>query len=79
MSIEAAKAFIERMKTDEDFAKNVTACKDADSFRSLVQTAGFEFNENEIKAVAAELNDTELENVAGGDIGIVCEIHFLYN
>ena len=30
MSIESAKAFIERMKTDEDFAKEVKECKDAD-------------------------------------------------
>jgi predicted ribosomally synthesized peptide with nif11-like leader len=37
MSIESAKAFLERMKTDEDFAQKVTACKDAETLRSLVQ------------------------------------------
>jgi hypothetical protein len=29
MSIESAQLFIERMKTDEDFAKEITACIDA--------------------------------------------------
>lgn len=28
MSLESAKAFVERMKTDEDFGKKINECKD---------------------------------------------------
>jgi predicted ribosomally synthesized peptide with nif11-like leader len=66
MSIESAKAFIERMKTDEEFAKNVMVCKDADTFRSLVQAAGFEFNDEEIREVTGVISNDDLANVAGG-------------
>lgn len=69
MSIESAKAFTERMKTDNDFAKKVKACKDADTFRSLVRDAGFDFNKDEIRELEGELNDAELEMVCGGYLG----------
>ena len=66
MSIESAQAFIERMKTDEDFAKNVTECKDAEARITYVKEAGFEFTLEEVKGVTSELTDDMLDNVAGG-------------
>jgi predicted ribosomally synthesized peptide with nif11-like leader len=66
MSIEAAKSFIERMKTDEEFAKKVTACKDIEERKTLIQQAGFDFTASEFKEVSQVLSDDDLENVAGG-------------
>ncbi len=66
MSIESAKAFIERMKTDEDFRKEITNCKDADDRMKLAEENGFTFTNDEIKSQTGILSDKELEDVAGG-------------
>ncbi|HHY28044.1 MAG TPA: Nif11-like leader peptide family natural product precursor [Desulfitobacterium dehalogenans] len=66
MSIESAKAFMEKMKTDQDFAKKVMAAKDAEERRVLVKEEGFDFSTAELKEVGAELSDSELDAVAGG-------------
>lgn len=66
MSIEAAKSFIERMKTDEEFAKKVTACKDAEARMAVVREAGFDFTAAEIKETGPALTDDELSRVIGG-------------
>ncbi|MBW4054612.1 MAG: Nif11-like leader peptide family natural product precursor, partial [Proteobacteria bacterium] len=52
MSIESAQAFLERMKSDEEFAKNVTEYKDYEASMSYVKEAGFEFTLEEVKAVS---------------------------
>lgn len=65
MGIESAKAFLERMKNDEDFRKAVVECKDADSRKRLAQENGFEFALEEINEVKDELSDDELD-FAGG-------------
>jgi predicted ribosomally synthesized peptide with nif11-like leader len=69
MSIESAKAFIDRMKTDEDFSRQVRSCKDAESRMSFVKASKFDFSTEEIKKVQLELSDEELEKVAGGHEG----------
>ncbi|MBW4055854.1 MAG: Nif11-like leader peptide family natural product precursor [Proteobacteria bacterium] len=66
MSIESAQAFLERMKSDEEFAKNVTEYKDFEAGMSYVKEAGFEFTLEEMKAVSSELTDDVLDNVVGG-------------
>jgi len=66
VSIESAKAFIERMKTDEDFAKKVIACKGAEARMAFVKAAGFEFTAAEIDKVKGTMSDAELAAVAGG-------------
>jgi len=43
MSIESAKAYVERMKTDEEFRKKVLACTDAKARMALVKGEGFDF------------------------------------
>ncbi len=67
MSIESAKAFIERMKTDEAFAGKVTACANAQARMAQIKAAGFDFTGEEIGAVKRELTDEELGNIAAGD------------
>ncbi|MEQ8168683.1 MAG: Nif11-like leader peptide family natural product precursor [Candidatus Eremiobacterota bacterium] len=69
MSIEAAKAFIERMKTDEDFAKKVAACKDAETRKAFVKNEGFEFTLEELTSYRSELTDDQLGSMYGGTGG----------
>ncbi|MFZ4625007.1 MAG: Nif11-like leader peptide family natural product precursor, partial [Rhodoferax sp.] len=66
MSIESAKAFIERMKTDRDFAGKVNASADARSRMAFVKAAGFDFTGEEIGVVKQELTEEELGNIAAG-------------
>lgn len=75
MSLQAAKAFIERMKTDEDFRKRVTECKDAETRQACVFKEGFDFTKEELKSVKAELGDDELQRVAGGAVA-KCKIWY---
>lgn len=66
MSIESAKAFLDRMKTDEEFAKKVIACKNADTRMAYIKNEGFDFTVAEINTVKDELSEEELDLVAGG-------------
>ena len=74
MSLESARAFMERMKTDEDFRKKVTECKDKEDRMSFVKQTGYDFTAEDIGLVKAELIEDELGSVAGGLIpgGLVC-------
>lgn len=65
MSVESAKAFIEKVKNDEEFAKKVIECKDAEGRMTLAKDAGFNFTAEEIKELGGELSDSELDVVAG--------------
>ncbi|MDD2582922.1 MAG: Nif11-like leader peptide family natural product precursor [Desulfuromonadaceae bacterium] len=69
MSIESAQTFLERMKTDEEFAKNVMACKDAESRKAYVKEAGFDFTPEEALELRGELTDDQLDVIAGGGWG----------
>jgi predicted ribosomally synthesized peptide with nif11-like leader len=66
MSMESAKAFVERMKTDEDFRKKVTELKNADERMRYVKKAGFDFTKEDIELARAELSDDEVGGVVGG-------------
>lgn len=72
MSLESAKKFIERMKTDEDFRKKVNECKDAEGRMDLVKHDGFDFTAEELKGAGAELTERELDMVGGGVGGWIC-------
>lgn len=78
MSIESAKAFIERMKADEDFAKKVKECESAESRMSFVKEAGYDFTVEEFKEVQLELTDEEIDNVASGGFAY-CMVLFYYS
>ena len=66
MSIESAKLFIDKMKADEDFAKQVNEFKDSSARMAFVKAEGFEFSAEEIAEAKGELSDEELEAVSGG-------------
>ncbi len=50
MSIESAKAFLERMKTDEDFRKEVGEKSSPEDRAKLVKDNGFDFTKEAIYA-----------------------------
>ena len=67
MSMELAKAFMKRMKVDEDFRKNVTECKDAESRKNFVKSQGFDFTAEDMELVRAELSEEDIMAIAGGE------------
>jgi len=67
VSVESAKAFVEKMKKDAEFAKKVTECKGKEAREAFVKEAGFVFTAEDLKASTSELTDEELEAVAGGN------------
>ena len=68
MSEEAAQAFIERMKSDEDFRAKVMAEEDMDARMALIVAEGFDCSAEEIGALQ-ELGEAELsEAVTGGEV-----------
>ena len=73
MSIESAKAFIERMKTDEEFNNRVSTAKDKEARMALVKAEGFDFTKEEIGSLIDELDDEQLDAVAGGVAGWTCD------
>jgi len=66
MSLDSAKAFVDKMKIDEDFRKKVTDCKDNEARKAFVKTEGFDFSAEELKKCTGELSDEQLDAVAGG-------------
>lgn len=76
MSVVSAKAFIEKVKNDEDFKKKLGELKDGQARMEYVKKEGFDFTKEEILKVKEEegLSDEELDNVAGG-CAHICEKH----
>ena len=66
MSQEAARAFVEKMRSDEAFSAKVTAVEDEAERVRLVNAEGFACSADEIEAVSAELGEHELSGVVGG-------------
>lgn len=66
MSIESARLFITRMRTDSDFAQKINSCKDFGTRWALIRADGFNFTAEEIHAAEDDLRDDELEQVSGG-------------
>lgn len=66
MSIESAKAFFDKVKSDEELAKKVKGMSDFNACIEMAKTMGYEFTEAELKQVNAELTEADLDNVNGG-------------
>ena len=72
MSLDHAKAFIEKMKSDKAFSDVIMAIEDIDARLAAASDAGFEFTENELKLLQSQLTDDELDGVSGGDADARC-------
>lgn len=66
MSLEQAKLFMEKMKTDEAFRAKIMAVQGVAERLQMANSEGYDFTEEEIKTVLAELGDAVVEGVAGG-------------
>ncbi len=66
MSFESAKAFVERMKNDENFRKECSGKSSPEDRMKFVKESGFDFSREDIKHVKSELSDEELESLGGG-------------
>ncbi len=70
MSLESAKLFIERMSTDEDFAKGVTGCKDSESRKQFIMAKGFNFTMDDLSQAKndelTEVSEEQVEAISGG-------------
>ncbi len=68
MPLDQARLFIERMKSDEAFAKRVMAIEDVAARLACIQSEGYDCSDAEINEVSGELTDEELDSAAGGAV-----------
>jgi predicted ribosomally synthesized peptide with nif11-like leader len=66
MSIEQARLFIERIKSDAVFRERVTEMDQPPARLAYIQSEGFQCSEKEINEVACELSDEDLDTATGG-------------
>lgn len=66
MTLESARSFLSRIASDEAFRKELAACKTKDEQLAYVRKAGFEFTQDDINTVRNEIQDADLDVVAGG-------------
>ena len=66
MSVDSTKAFLERVKNDEDFRKEVGAQTSKEERMKFVKAQGFDFTKEEIASLRGELTEEELNDAAGG-------------
>ncbi|MEI6692206.1 MAG: Nif11-like leader peptide family natural product precursor [Chlorobium sp.] len=76
MSLDYARAFIEKMKSDETFRNRFMAIEDVDAKLVAASDAGFDFTEAEVKAVQSELSDDDLDALKGGYVTGIKQIPF---
>ena len=80
MSVESAKAILEKIKNDSEFGAQLEAESDETKRIQFMKDAGFDFTKEEFKQAAKEmaaaagisdeLSDDELEAVAGGSSAV---------
>ena len=66
MSIESAKAFLEKVKNDEDFRKELEGQASIEERIEFAKEKGFDFTTEEIDSLSDEMSDEMLEIVTGG-------------
>jgi predicted ribosomally synthesized peptide with nif11-like leader len=66
MSLDQARLFIEKMKSDEAFRNHIMAIENVEARLATASDAGFACTEAEITEVQSELSDEELDQASGG-------------
>jgi predicted ribosomally synthesized peptide with nif11-like leader len=66
VSIESAKAFLERVENDEDFRKELEGKTSVEERIKFAKTQGFDFTKDEIRELTDSLSDEQLDAVAAG-------------
>ncbi len=75
MSQEQAKAFVERMKSDEAFAARVLAVEEGEQRLAFIRAEGYDCSAEEIAAEGGRLRDAEMTAVVGGACRDDCGLH----
>ena len=73
MTMESAQKFFETLKENGDFAAKIAQGTDDKARMEIAQAAGFEFTLEELEAARDELDDSALDEVAGGLMKPCCE------
>jgi predicted ribosomally synthesized peptide with nif11-like leader len=68
MSLESAKAFLEKIRHDEQFRKHCSNAASHEERFKLLKAAGFDFTTAELDQVSGELSPEELDQVVGGTV-----------
>ncbi|MEI6692200.1 MAG: Nif11-like leader peptide family natural product precursor [Chlorobium sp.] len=66
MSLEQAKLFVDKLKSDTAFRERVTAIEHGPARLAFIRSEGFQCTETEIKEVLGELSDNDLDQACGG-------------
>ncbi len=64
MSIESAKAFLERMTNDEEWLDKLNGAESKEERLAMAKTEGFDFTGNEFDNVRSQLSDEALGRVS---------------
>lgn len=71
MSVESARTFFEKVKSDDDFhLKVVKTGSNKEKRQQVIKDAGFDFTEEDWKTAKAELSDEDLDQVSGGCVHV---------
>jgi predicted ribosomally synthesized peptide with nif11-like leader len=76
MSVESAKAFVERIKSDEEFANTFREFKNIEEAQRHIAALGYDFTIAELEVAQGDLLDEDLARVAGGLLGRCTRKHF---
>ena len=66
MSITAAKAFVDKMKADQELAKKISECVNGEELIKVINDAGFDYTLDELQECTDLLADADLDKVVGG-------------
>ena len=59
MSIESAKAFVKKMRSDLEFKKRILAAESAAKRQEIIKSAGFDFERMHLDSLVSELTPEE--------------------
>ena len=68
MSEEQLKAFLEKVKGDNNLQEKLRAAADSNAVAAIAKEAGFSISADDLTKAQSELSEEELEGVAGGGI-----------
>lgn len=66
MSIESAKAFLNKIQEDDAFKKKISSLENKEERIDFIRKEGFDFTEEEFNQVRKELSPEALDEAAGG-------------
>jgi predicted ribosomally synthesized peptide with nif11-like leader len=59
MSVESARAFVEKMRKDSEFKKQILAAESAAKRKEIIKSSGFDFERMHLDALVSELTPEE--------------------